>query len=87
MGEGKEKKDVLHFKGKWRPLVLNKTNANSLAEILGDDSDDWPGGNVVLYPVPTPTGDGVRIQACKAEIERRPKLQRPSPKGRRAHGG
>ena len=69
MGEDKEKKDVVHFKGKWRPLPLNKTNANSLAEILGDDSDDWPGGYVVLYPVETPTGPGVRIQACKAESE------------------
>ena len=69
MGEAKEKKDVVHFKGRWRPLVLNVTNAKSLAEILGDDSADWVGGNVVLYPVETQTGPGVRVQAYQADAE------------------
>jgi hypothetical protein len=81
MGEEKEKKDVVHFKGRWRPLVLNVTNAKSLAEILGDDSADWVGGNVVLYPVETQTGPGVRIQAylatdAEAEAVEAPKAKK-----------
>ena len=67
MGKEKEKKDVVHFKGKWRPLVLNRTNAETLAQILGDDSEGWWGGNIVLYPVETPTGPGIRIQAYQTE--------------------
>ena len=72
MGKEKELKDVVYFNGTWRPLVLNKTNAESLAQILGDDSDSWAGGNVVLYPVETQTGPGIRIQEFRepdAEVE------------------
>ena len=66
MGVEKELKDVVHFKGRWRPLVLNKTNAESLAQILGDDTAGWPGSNIVIYPVETQTGPGVRVQAYQA---------------------
>ena len=67
MGKEKELKDVVYFKGGWKPLVLNKTNAESLAQILGDNSDAWPGGDVILYPMETQTGPGVRIQEYRAE--------------------
>jgi len=31
-------------------LVLNKTNAKSIAEKHGNDSDDWIGKKIILYP-------------------------------------
>ncbi len=51
---GGETKPVLHFKGKSRGVVLNKTNAQSIWAINGsDDTDDWPGTEIVLYPSKT----------------------------------
>lgn len=51
---GGEPKLVAHFRGKDRGLVLNKTNANSIHMINGsDDTDDWEGTVVVLFPSKT----------------------------------
>lgn len=51
---GGETKPILHFKGKERGLVLNKTNANSITFIVGsDETDQWVGKRVVLYPSKT----------------------------------
>ena len=51
---GGETKPVLHFRGKERGLVLNKTNANAIWGINGsDDTDDWPGTSLTLYPSKT----------------------------------
>lgn len=46
---GGEPKPILFFKGKDKGMVLNKTNANKIAEAFGDDTDDWEGGDIVLY--------------------------------------
>lgn len=37
----REIKPILYFRGKDRGLVLNKTNALELAQLLGDDTDAW----------------------------------------------
>lgn len=51
---GGETKPVLHFRGKERGLVLNKTNANAIWGINGsDDTDDWPGTSLTLFPSKT----------------------------------
>lgn len=45
----KEEKPVLYFDGKEAGLVLNKTNAIALAEMLGsDETDEWPGYMILL---------------------------------------
>ena len=50
MGTEGERKDVVHFEETGiRPLVLNKTNAETLAQLFGDDSNGWPGGAIELY--------------------------------------
>ena len=46
---GEEEKWILSFKGKEKKLVLNKTNANAIAQQLGDNSDDWYGQEIKLY--------------------------------------
>jgi hypothetical protein len=46
---GEEEKWVLSFKGKEKRLVLNKTNANTIAALIGDDTDDWNGKEIKLY--------------------------------------
>lgn len=49
--DGKEqKKPVLRFKGKTKKLVLNKTNAKTVAKQHGTDTDNWIGKTITIYP-------------------------------------
>lgn len=48
-----EIKPVLYFTGKDRGLVVNKTNANNIALVYGDDTDGWMGNDLILYPTMT----------------------------------
>lgn len=43
-------KAVVYFKGKQKGVVLNKTNGAILAADLGDETDEWAGHEVVLFP-------------------------------------
>jgi len=65
-----EKKLVMHFVGKDKALILNRTNCEALEEICGtDDYAAWLGHTVVLYTDPTvkfggKTVGGLRIRAA-----------------------
>jgi hypothetical protein len=50
MGDKKEVKPVLYFRGADKGMVLNKTNATKIATAYGDDTDDWVGKPIVLFP-------------------------------------
>ena len=40
---------IVHFSGKDKALVCNKTNASIIAEVTGkQDTDDWPGETIWL---------------------------------------
>lgn len=52
----KEMKLVAHFRGKDKTLILNRTNADSMAEIFHTDSYDGWRGQIVLYPDTTMYG-------------------------------
>ncbi len=45
---GSEEKPVVYFQGAQKGLVLNKTNANTIASVYGDDTTAWQGQPVVL---------------------------------------
>ena len=48
LGDGE--KPVVYFRGKEKGLVLNKTNANMIIEIVGsEETEDWSGAQIVLY--------------------------------------
>lgn len=69
---GKEKKLVAKFAGKDKGLILNRTNADSIAEIAqSEDTDDWAGHQVVLYPDKTKFGgktvDCIRVRAPQTQ--------------------
>lgn len=55
---------VLYFKGKEKQLVLNKTNALALIELLGDDTDNWPGKTIKLKT------EGVQFQGKRVRAVR-----------------
>lgn len=57
---GDEKKPILYFEetkkkadasgAKEKRMVLNKTNAMSIAALHGNEVDGWPGKRITLYP-------------------------------------
>jgi hypothetical protein len=49
VGDG-ESKPVLTFQGRSKGVVLNKTNASVISSVYGDDSEDWCGKPLELYP-------------------------------------
>lgn len=52
--DGEGKKPVVRFKGKDSGLVLNKTRANTLRGLFGDETDSWLGKVVVLSTIKVP---------------------------------
>lgn len=73
---GKEKKLVARFAGKDKGLILNRTNADSLAEIAGsEDTDDWSGVTIALYPDKTKFG-GKTVDCMRI---RSPQTAKPKP--------
>ena len=39
----------MYFEGKPKGLVLNKTNANTISDAYGDETEHWEGKEIVLY--------------------------------------
>lgn len=53
-GAPEEMKYALHFKESEKPLILNSTNGQLIAQITGEeDTDHWAGHKIVLYNDPT----------------------------------
>lgn len=75
-GGDAEQKTVLHSRGGVKPLPLNMTNWDAVAAIAGDDTEDWPGHRLELYPTTTELKgkvvDCIRIRAPQQK-ERNPK--------------
>lgn len=46
---GGDHKPILFFQGKDKGMVLNKTNANNISAVYGDDTDDWNGKELILF--------------------------------------
>ena len=46
---GDDEKPVLYFDGKEKGMVLNKTNAGTISELYGDDTNDWRGEAITLF--------------------------------------
>src|SRR5262245_12862853 len=77
-------KPVLSFVGKEKKLVLNATNWDSIVEITGcEDSRDWPGHKVELFPTTTPVAgrkvDCIRIRRPSSRPAAAPPPSPPSP--------
>lgn len=64
-------KPVLYMKGAKKGLVLNKTNAESIAKLYGNDTDGWMGKKITLYPTTCKafgqTVDCIRIRKPRAK--------------------
>lgn len=61
-GDDQEEKWVLHFQNASKGMALNKTNAETIAEILKDEEmDHWVGHKIVLYVDPKVMMGGKKV--------------------------
>ena len=47
---GSDIRPVLYFQGKDKGMVLNKTNAMTIAMMFGPETDNWTGGTIEVFP-------------------------------------
>lgn len=74
---GDDRKMVVYFQGKEKGLVTNKTNANRIALLYGEDTDEWHGKEIVLGT------DFVDFQGKSVEAIRvKPPAKRAAPASR-----
>lgn len=67
--DNEDKKISIGFDETRFKLILNKTSANTLARIYGDDSTDWIGHHIQLMKVPTSKGDSIQVDTTYDERE------------------
>lgn len=48
-GAEQEEKPVVYFEETDKGLLLNKTNANTIAQLHGPETDGWPGKQITLF--------------------------------------
>lgn len=66
------KKILLHFEGKDKALVANKTNCSIIEEVLGsDDTDDWVGKSITLLTKKVEF-KGELVPAIRVKLEEAP---------------
>lgn len=79
-GAPEELKWTLHFEEFDKPLVLNSTNGQIIAQITGHDKDiekNWVGTKLVLYNDPSITfggklTGGIRVRAPRNQAQEKP---------------
>jgi len=76
-GGRSSKKPVVYFERTDKGFILNKTNAKAIAGMYGNDTSEWVGQRITLYPTMTSFGDkrveAIRVRptkpAAKAQAE------------------
>ena len=66
---GEDKRLVLAFSDNDMPLVLNKTNATTLAELYGPETGGWEGKAIKLVPSDT-SYQGKMVKCIRISPER-----------------
>ena len=70
--QNQETKPILYLRGAQKGIVLNKTNAEALAIVLGDETDGWPGHAIEIFPMrvmgPNGMTDGIRMRCVVASV-------------------
>lgn len=80
---GQDNKLVLYFKGKDKGVVLNKTNAGTISDAYGDDTDDWYDQPLILFSVKTDyqgkVVDAIRCRVPTAKDNRQAQQRKEDP--------
>lgn len=65
-GGRKSKKPIIFFEGKEKGFALNKTNGKTIAAMYGNDTTEWLGKRIVIFPTTTSMGgetvDCIRVR-------------------------
>ncbi len=75
-GGRKAKKPLAFFRGKQKPLALNSTNCKTIAALYGNDTTEWAGKAITLYPTTTTMG-GDTVDCIRVRPEK--PAQQPQP--------
>jgi hypothetical protein len=79
IGTDQKEKYLVYFRGQEKALVLNGTNWGLIAAALREEnSDDWPGKIIELFP--TTTNFGAKLVDCIRVRRYRPATPAQSPK-------
>jgi len=80
VGDDSKQKPVIRFRGKVKGFVCNATNYDLIADAYGDETDDWAGQPIELYPTRVPfkgqLTDTIRVRIPQAKPE---PAQNPAP--------
>ena len=80
---GDDEKPVLYFVGKDKGMVLNKTNAQNIAVVYGDDTNDWRDQELVLFPAMVDfqgkTVEAIRVRAPQPKDRQQRRAPEPDP--------
>jgi hypothetical protein len=92
MGKDKERHPVLWFKGTEKGLVLNKTNAMTIAALYGPEMNEWLGKRITLYTERVRIGgeNKIAIRVVKqvpAPVEQKVLIPEPVSQGGAESGG
>ena len=74
---GQDMRPVLHFQNAGKGLVLNRTNANTIANMYGEETDNWFGQPITIFP-DTTDFRGERVPCIRVQMEYKPQPQ-PDP--------
>ena len=81
---GNDQKLVLYFIGKEKGMVLNKTNANNISYLYGDDTDLWHGNEITLFEAMVDfqgkTVPAIRVRGPQRAAANRTSNQAPPPR-------
>ncbi len=69
IGKNRDEKLVLYFDNEDKGLVTNKTNANTIAKVLGsEETDEWIGKSIKLYSTEVQFGDEM-VEAIRVSLK------------------
>jgi hypothetical protein len=74
-GNEAENKPVLYFERATKGMVLNRTNAMIIANLYGDEADQWAGNRICIYP--TKVRAFGQMQDCIRVREEIPAVPKP----------
>lgn len=85
MGGRKSKKPIIHFAGKDKAFIANKTNCKTIAALYGNNTDTWVGKRITLYVSTTRNPDGGGETEC-IRIRAKVPVQSPAQSTAKAGG-
>lgn len=84
VGRDREMKAVLYFEGKDKGVVLNKTNAKKITDLVGSpETEDWAGFKIRLFATTTEFGgetvECIRVKAAGVPANGNGAVAKPAP--------